>query len=85
MSQRIELSIEGQGNDGEVLIVDNWPNFKTVPMPHGKTIVRREIVAQPQHFTKTEIVPMGGMGYYLLWLVLLTAAIGYLLYRDSER
>ena len=101
MSQRLELSIEGKGNDGDILVVDGWPNFKTMPMPECIPVTKETTIYKP--YPVDHVVPSAegttivhermiqaepeksGYGLFLWWLAMLTLLQVYQLFRNAER
>ena len=49
MSQPISFEIVGTCLDGEILIVDGWPNMRCGPMPQPKNIYHttKQIIQEP--------------------------------------
>lgn len=81
MSRKLELSIEGHANDGEILVVDHWPNFKTIPMPPQKIVEHKTFIQQP--YAVHETSPNHNW-LFLYWLIALTIILIWQVFRGVK-
>ena len=84
MSRPVSFEIVGICEDGEVLVVDHWPNMKCAPMPEPKVIHNHKTVVIREFVEKDMPVPKPG-NEFMWWLTLPVISVGLLYWMIKRR